>query len=218
MKHLQIQYYQIKTMKKRNTLLAVAAVVGSTSALMLNVQAGPIKVDGTSLGSGVPNAIPAADSPDSIVASGFSLGLVVQGIDPLENPSGAITHFGFLSDASSTKTEPDENTFLILDHNPGGPTPGYDYGRRFLFQGHENAGNQAYVTRVNLDVVNPDHRVTLLTPTNGTGLTGFNRVDGSSWNPRRKTVSSGASSKWVLIGMPQKEARPVSAPFTAALA
>ena len=47
-----------------------------------------------------------------------------------------ITSFGNLGDGS--RTEPDENTYLILDYNPGGPTPGYDYGRHFLFQGHEN--------------------------------------------------------------------------------
>src|SRR5581483_400219 len=107
--------------------------------------------------------------------------LVAQGIDLLENPSGAITQFGYLSDG--TRTEPDENTYLILDHNPGGPTPGYDYGRHFLFQGHENGGNLAYVTRVNLDVAHPDHRITLLTPVDANGLTNFNNIDGSTWNP-----------------------------------
>jgi hypothetical protein len=86
------------------------------------------------------------------------------------------------------KTEPDENTYLVLDHNPGGPTTGYDYGRRFLFQGHENANNMAYVTRINLDVVNPDHRITLLTPPGANGLTGFSSMDGSCWNPFSKTL------------------------------
>ena len=87
-----------------------------------------------------------------------------------------------------TRTEPDENTYLILDHNPGGPTDGYDYGRHFLFQGHENSGDLAYITRINLDVSNPDHRVTLLTPPGDDGLTHFNSIDGSCWNPFTQTL------------------------------
>ena len=46
-----------------------------------------------------------------------------------------------------------------------GPDDAYDYGRRFLFQGHENSkdGN-SYITRVNLDA-DFEHRVTLLAST-----------------------------------------------------
>src|SRR5262249_60774779 len=103
--------------------------------------------------------------------------------------SGLITRFGNLSDGS--RTEPDENTYLILDHNPGGPTPDYDYGRHFLFQGGEMPNgntNLAHVTRINLDVADPDHRITLLTPVSGIGLTGFNSIDGSTWNPFSRTL------------------------------
>src|SRR5262249_52757473 len=99
---------------------------------------------------------------------------------------GVITTFGNLDDG--TGTEPDQNTYLILDHNPGGPTPDYDYGRRFLFQGHENSGDLAYVTRINLDVASPDHRITLLTPVDAGGLTHFNSVDGSTWDPFSGTM------------------------------
>ena len=123
---------------------------------------------------------------DNVISPGYGAALIAQGIDLLENPSGPILRFGYLSD--NTRSEPDENTYLILDHNPGGPTPGYDYGRHFLFQGHENAGNRAYVTRINLDVAHPDHRITLLTPANANGLTGFNSIDGSTWNPSSKTL------------------------------
>jgi hypothetical protein len=161
-------------------LLASAALVATASA--------DLKVLDTKLDGGVPNANPREGTPDSIVPPRFSLSLVVEGIDLLENPSGVISRIGFLSDATNTKTEPDENTYLILDHNPGGPTAGYDYGRHFLFQGHENAGNLAYVTRINLDVANPDHRITLLTPVGANGQTGFNRIDGSSWNPHSRTL------------------------------
>lgn len=179
----------------------------SCSAAMLNSSAqgfnSSIKVDGTPIGAGVPTANAHTNSPESIVAPGFSLQLVAQGIELLENPSGVITRFGFLNDTNSTKTEPDENTYLILDHNPGGPTPGYDYGRHFLFQGHENGGNNAYITRINLDVVNPDHRITLLTPVGTNGLTGFNSIDGSTWNPFTKTLlfSQEAGTSGGLIEM-----------------
>jgi hypothetical protein len=91
--------------------------------------------------SGVPAANPVAVSPN-VLSPEFSAVLVAQGVDLLENPSGLITSFGNLSDGS--RTEPDENTYLILDHNPGGPTPGYDYGRHFLFQGHENSDDLAH--------------------------------------------------------------------------
>jgi hypothetical protein len=135
--------------------------------------------------SGVPSANPVAIA-DNIYSLEFAPGLVAEGIDLLENPSGLITEFGNLSDGS--RTEPDENTYLILDHNPGGPTPDYDYGRHFLFQGHENSGNLAYVTRINLDVAHPDHRFTLLTPVDATGLTNFNSIDGSTWDPFTGTM------------------------------
>jgi hypothetical protein len=87
-------------------------------------------------------------------------------------------------------TEPDENTYLVLDHNPGGPTLGFDYGRHFLYQGHENAAPLAYITRINLDLPRRDpHRITLLTPVNpATNQTGFGSIDGSTYNPFTKTM------------------------------
>ena len=126
---------------------------------------------------------------DNVLSPEFAPGLVAEGADLLENPSGLITRFGNLSDSS--RTEPDENTYLILDHNPGGPTQGYDYGRHFLFQGHEMPNgntNRAYVTRINLDVAHPDHRITLMTPGDANGLTGFNSIDGSTWDPFSRTL------------------------------
>jgi len=135
--------------------------------------------------SGVPSANPVAIG-DNVYSPEFAPALIVEGLDLLENPSVPITKFGNLS--TSGRTEPDENTYLILDHNPGGPTEGYDYGRHFLFQGHENSGNLAYVTRINLDVASPDHRITLLTPVGMDGLTHFNSIDGSTWNPFSQTL------------------------------
>jgi Alkaline phosphatase PhoX len=136
---------------------------------------------------------PRAGHPSNLISEGFSLSPLATGTDPLENPSGKITKFGFLNDFppqvfEATKTEPDENTYLVLDHNPGGPTLGYDYGRRFLIQGHENSGDLAYVTRINLDIQDPAHRITLLTPVGADGKTHFNSIDGSTWNPFTKTL------------------------------
>ena len=117
----------------------------------------------------------------------FAVRLVVKGTNPIENPSGVITTFGQLADG--THTEPDQNTFIVFKNSPGGPTPGFNYGHRFLYQGHENAGNLAFLTRINLDVADPAHRITLLTPVNpATGLTNLNRIDGSTYNPFNNTL------------------------------
>jgi hypothetical protein len=160
------------------TSMALATMVASTAA------ADQVRVFNERV-SGVPSANP-VQIADNIYSPEFAPELLVEGIDLLENPSSVITEFGYLSDG--TNTAPDQNTYLILDHNPGGPTPDYDYGRHFLFQGHENSGDLAYVTRINLDVASPDHRITLLTPVGVDGLTHFNSVDGSAWNPLSGTM------------------------------
>jgi len=117
------------------------------------------------------------------IADNFELSLVAQGSDPIENPVGGITKFGLLTDG--THTEPDENLYLVFDHELSGPTAGYHYGRRFLFQGHENGGGRAYITRINLDVTDPNHRITLMTPADPTG---FSSIDGSTWDPFTRTL------------------------------
>src|SRR5437762_13018849 len=99
------------------------AALATTGTLTVSASASPIKVLGQTV-QDVPSANPVAVS-DSIISAGFSFALQQQGQDLLENPSGSILRFGYLSDAV-TRTEPDENTYLILDHNPGGPTPNYD--------------------------------------------------------------------------------------------
>jgi len=162
----------------------LALSIGLVTIGPSKVVADDVRVFNTKV-SGVPNANPVVISPN-VFSPEFDAGLVAQGVDLVENPSGPITRFGNLSDGS--RTEPDENTYLILDHNPGGPTPGYDYGRHFLFQGHENSGNLAHVTRINLDVADPDRRFTLLTPVDDSGLTHFNSIDGSTWDPFSRTL------------------------------
>jgi len=136
--------------------------------------------------TGVPFANHHVGHPSNKISPGFLMTPVAIGKQALENPSGPITRFGLLSDG--THTEPDQNTYAVTPTNPGGPVPGYDYGRHFLIQGHENGDNLAYVTRINLDVTDPKHRITLLTPVGPNGNTGFNSIDGSTLNPFTRTL------------------------------
>src|SRR5437762_1021648 len=166
-----------------------ALVVGfAVAAALIAVGGQRAEADGSAVKTinGVTSANPREGVQPNVLDPGLVLQRVAIGTDPLENPSGVITNFGLLSDG--TKTEPDENTYLVLNKNPGGPTPGYDYGKHFLFQGHENGNGLAYVTRINLDVSDPAHRITLLTPVGPDGKTGFNSIDGSTWNPFTKTL------------------------------
>jgi hypothetical protein len=184
----------------QSCLAAMGAVaVSGTMALPPAFADAPFNL-GIGAGSNARVGSPANKLPD-----GFSLRLIADGDDPIENPSGVIAQLGILNDAGKTGTEPDENTYLVLDHNPGGPTPGYDYGRHFLFQGHELfSGDLAHVTRINLDVTDPAHRVTLLTPVGADGKTHFNAIDGSVWNPYSRTLlftqEAGATGGVIEIG------------------
>lgn len=138
------------------------------------------------IGSGVPGTNPAVGSTPNLVAPDWGLRVLAEGLDPLENPSGIYDTYGFLEDNADpiarTRTEPDENTYVVADH-VGGPTAGFDYGHRFLFQGHENGGGKAYLTRINLDVTSPARRITLLTPPAQNGTTGLSSIDGSTFDP-----------------------------------
>ncbi len=112
--------------------------------------------------------------------------------------SRTTSHFGYLSDGTTTmmptpgatpvvemnKTEPDKNTYLVLKGQHG-PDAAYDYGTRFVYQGHE-IGASGYVTRVNLDA-DAAHRVTVLASTDAAGA--FLPVfDGSTWYPFSKVL------------------------------
>ena len=173
----------MKHMSARLLTLLFAAAITVTPALA---------EDGGRI-TGVPLANAKSGHPDNVVSPGFKLVQIVQGTDKLENPSGIITNFGLLNDGATqkfepTRTEADENLYVVFDHNLGGPTPGFDYGRHYLFQGHENVVPFGYVTRINLDVTDPAHRITLLTPVGANGQTGFGSVDGSTWNPFTRTL------------------------------
>jgi hypothetical protein len=172
--------------------------------------------NGNKINSSVTNANPRAGHPSNVIISGFTLQKVAEGSDPLENPSGVITNFGYLNDfppqtIERTRTEPDENTYLVFDENPGGPTPGFDYGHHFLYQGHENAADYAYITRINLDVNDPAHRITLLTPVGSDGKTHFGSIDGSTWDPFTRTLlftqergTSGGVIQVTALGFPSE--------------
>ena len=123
--------------------------------------------------------------------------VVARGAIPLENPTTAISHYGYLNNGTmlpapgsvqspgnhveASKTEPDKNTYLVLAGQKGAD-PDYDYGHHFLFQGHETGAG--YITRINLDA-DQTHRVTLLADAdvNGVPLPLF---DGSTWYPWSK--------------------------------
>ena len=115
-----------------------------------------------------------------------------QGSMPVENPTTIVQYFGYLNDQpnlipapgttsniEASKTEPDKNTYLVL---PGlkGADPSYDYGSRFLFQGHE-VGTPGSLTRINLDA-DAAHRVTVLANVDSTGAA-MPTIDGSTWYP-----------------------------------
>src|SRR5262245_35402845 len=125
---------------------------------------------------------------------------VAEGCTPVENPTPTvagltITAYGYTNDGplapsaggtiEATKTEPDKNTYLILKGQTGAD-PDYNYGKRFLFQGHESGPKDlvttfeaGYITRINLDA-DVAHRVTVMAATdvNGVPLPDF---DGSVW-------------------------------------
>jgi hypothetical protein len=170
---------------KRRLAVAAVAVVGAGAAAVAVAQ----------VTGGVSHAQPRAGSPPNLLASNWSAAPVVTGQSALENPAGIYTRYGYLddhttqADGQDTKTEPDQNTYLATARDPGGPTAKYDYGRHFLIQGHEVFGTpssgvtHAYLTRVNLDVKDPSHRVTLLNAVDAADNTGLTSIDGSTYDP-----------------------------------
>ena len=186
--------------QKRLTVTLVALLsLGAMDSLVTTASAGNRNRFPPPITTGVPTANKREGTSANIIAPGFQLVPLVRGTDKLENPSGVITTFGFLNDFPSpdtvkpplveaTKTEPDINTYVVLERSPGGPTARFDYGHHFLFQGHENGNNLAYVTRINLDVADPARRITLMTPVGTNNTTGFSRIDGSTWYPLTQTL------------------------------
>jgi len=128
-------------------------------------------------------------------ARGLAKIVVAQGSDPLDGGTAANPYYGYDGDGpmvpapgdtptlrhqvEATKTEPDKNTYLVLE-GEGGPTRGYHYGTHFVFQGHEG-GSPGFLSRINLDADGP-HRVTLMAShdVHGNPLPEY---DGSAWDP-----------------------------------
>jgi Bacterial protein of unknown function (DUF839) len=172
-------------LKHRHVGVSLGLIFAATLAVG-QIGIGPITTS-------VLNANPRAGHPDTLIAPGFELKRIAVGSDLLENPSGVITSLGFLNDfppqtVEPTKTEPDQNLYVVFAHNPGGPTGGYNYGHHFLYQPHESPTDNSYVTRINLDVTDPAHRITLLTPVGADGLTHFSAADGSTYDPFTHTL------------------------------
>lgn len=133
-----------------------------------------------------------------------------QGGTRLENPTALITDYGYQNDVAASddpgkpqivptsanmteaqKTEPDKNTYLVFKQGLKGPDASYDYGKHFVFQGHEAAATvsgakQGYITRVNLDA-DAQHRVTLLATQDTQGHP-LATIDGSTWDPFAKRL------------------------------
>jgi hypothetical protein len=123
--------------------------------------------------------------------------VVAQGSWKLENPADSSSYYGSGNDGppvpvpgdlpssnhklEATKTEPDKNTYLVLE-NQRGADPNYNYGTHFLFQGHENGPDGlGKITRINLDADGP-HRVTLMATTDVNDRP-LPTIDGSTWYP-----------------------------------
>ena len=179
------------------TQSAVEPIVASSAFGLTGVPAANTKTAGVSS----PNSL----SPELMET------IVAQGSNAVENPtavdlgngsSATVTNYGYDGDGpmvpapgdlpsathkvEATKTEPDKNTYLVLNDQTGAD-PNYDYGSHFLFQGHElgtlNAAGAPIgsITRINLDADGP-HRVTLLATTDTSGAA-LPLIDGSTWDP-----------------------------------
>lgn len=174
------------------------ALITATALVPTIVLAGSVKL--TPLPSAMPKAegvvVPSALSPELMQVP------AAQGFMPLENPTALLKYYGFGSDGpivpaansvqgkdntvEATKTEPDKNTYLVLEDQKG-PDAGYNYGSHFLFQGHEGGPNgedgkpQGMLTRINLDA-DIAHRVTLMADETTNGMA-IPVIDGSTWDP-----------------------------------
>ena len=176
----------------KRTLLVTTAL----AALSLPALADPIK-----LGSAI--VTPAADT----LSPGLAQVPVAEGDFKLENPSRYLGYYGFAKDGplvpakgavqskdhnvEATKTEPDKNTYLVLQGQKGA-AKGANYGTHFLFQGHENGPkdengvSRGGLTRINLDAPK-SRRVTLMADTDVDGKP-LPLIDGSAFDPFAKVL------------------------------
>jgi hypothetical protein len=184
--------------KQKLALLAGATLAAGAIAAAPGLAFGP---GGPHL-TGVPAANTKSDgyAPASVLSPELSQTAVAQGSTKLENTSALTSYYGYDNDTLNAsgqpqmvptptspsteahKTEPDKNTYLTFRNSLEGADQGYEYGRHFLFQGHEGgAGGAGYLTRINLDA-DGAHRVTLLATTDSNGNQ-LATIDGSTWDP-----------------------------------
>ncbi len=179
-------------MSKRGTrLLAAPLAAGAVAALVLASGSGA-----ASLASGSLTSVPAANpkqagfTEPNVLSPELTESIVAQGSTRLENGTAQVPYYGYDGDGpflplpgtttEATKTEPDKNTYLVFPRGLEGADPSYDYGRHFLFQGHE-AGEPGFISRINLDA-DGAHRVTLLATKDSSGAD-LPDFDGSTWDP-----------------------------------
>ena len=180
---------------RRRKLLAAAALVPAAVGVAVAIAAPPF--------TGFAN-VPSANTksqgfaPATMLSAGLAQIAVAQGSTKAENPSAAVSYYGYDNDtlnaagdpvmvastatgnAEAHKTEPDKNVYLSFDRGLNGADPGYDYGENFLFQGHEG-GLPGYITRINLDA-DAAHRVTVLATQDSDGNP-ITTIDGVTWDP-----------------------------------
>lgn len=192
------------TLQRR--VLQAGAVTIAGGALFAAI--GSANSDSSSGLSDVPtaNQRAAGYAPATRLSAELAQIAVAQGSTKLENPDGIVSFYGYENDVPTAdnpllpqmlptpanptteaiKTEPDKNTYLAFKH-AAGADPAYDYGSHFLFQGHENAAENAagtslgLLTRINLDA-DAAHRVTLMA-TEDTAGAPLTTIDGSTWEP-----------------------------------
>jgi uncharacterized protein DUF839 len=168
-------------MKTRSVVLSFFLAAAAGGVAVADDLTGVPTANPKSTGVSAPNVL----SPELVEVA------AVQGSNPVENPSASTHFYGYLNDhpnmvpalnsnVEATKTEPDKNTYLVLEGLTGAD-PDYDYGTHFLFQGHE-LGAPGTITRINLDA-DAAHRVTLLANFEADGVTPLPAIDGSTWYP-----------------------------------
>jgi hypothetical protein len=163
-------------------------------------------------------------APASVLSPELAQIAVAQGSTKAENPSAAISYYGYDNDTlnvagqpimvtsaatgntEAKKTEPDKNVYLVFDKGLSGADPNYKYGTHFLFQGHET-GTPGYITRINLDA-DAAHRVTVLATQDSSGNP-IADIDGTTWDPFAQrllftTENAGAPTYSATPGYPSR--------------
>lgn len=189
--------------KQTRSLLVGAAICTGAVFAATALASPPSEPDLTNVKT--PNTRSDGYSPASKLSGELRQIVVAQGSTRLENTSALTSYYGYDNDVLNAagepqmvptptnptheahKTEPDKNVYLVFKHGLAGADAGYDYGRHFLFQGHEGGANGASgITRINLDA-DADHRVTLLATTDVNGNP-IATIDGVTWDPWAKRL------------------------------